>query len=91
MPEKKINFYIIYWGIVFILILTLFGCGRKANQIEPIQFKEIGQSNQVFKQPRLLDGVFVDSDKAELIPITVMIDNFPESRPSSGLNSASVV
>jgi len=41
--------------------------------------------------PRRLDGVIVDSSKANVMPYAVMIENLAQVRPQSGLASASVV
>lgn len=75
-------------GLFLVSVLFLTGCGKK-NEEPKIQLKKIEQ-NKV-RSPRLLDGVFVDTNKAELMPVTVVIDNFFESRPPAGLSSASIV
>jgi hypothetical protein len=41
--------------------------------------------------PALLDGVGVEPGSDALRPLAVMIENHPEARPQSGLNSASIV
>lgn len=41
--------------------------------------------------PRRLDGVIVDSKKANVLPYAVMIENLAQVRPQSGLADASVV
>lgn len=40
---------------------------------------------------RLIDGVMVPQEEADLRPYAVMIDNFNNARPQSGLNNASLV
>lgn len=40
---------------------------------------------------RLIDGVMVPQEEADLRPYAVMIDNFENARPQSGLNNASLV
>lgn len=80
--------FIIIIGLFLISLLFLTGCDKKIEEPK-IQLKKIGQNK--IRSPRLLDGVFVDEDKAELLPVTIIIDNFPQSRPPANLNFASVV
>ena len=41
--------------------------------------------------PRLLDGVYVPAESANLVPLAVMIDNQVDARPPAGLDRASLV
>ncbi len=40
---------------------------------------------------RAIDGVYVEPQAANLIPLAVMIDNHPDARPPSGLEDANLV
>ncbi|MGC9048898.1 MAG: DUF3048 domain-containing protein [Patescibacteria group bacterium] len=78
-------------GVLFVLVLIIISAGCAPKEENKIQIRDLGRENIIFRQPRLLDGVFVDSDKAELIPVAMVIDNFYDSRPPAGINSAAVV
>ncbi|MFA6393389.1 MAG: DUF3048 domain-containing protein [Patescibacteria group bacterium] len=69
----------------------LFEVNFFENQPDPGENFSPNNENQEIKFVRIIDGVEVTPDKENLLPIAVMIENHPDSRPSAGLSRASLV
>ncbi|MBU0648528.1 DUF3048 domain-containing protein [Patescibacteria group bacterium] len=91
IPGKKVKQVIVPLGVILILgaapvAYTLFN--EKASNGEN-QEAAIQEESEI--QARLLDGRLVSSDKANGLPVAIMIENKIESRPASGLSRAGLV
>lgn len=107
MPNKKKKgmknsvtglFFIIFLIIGLIIFLTLFynskkqdncesGNNCKTEEMEKLG-KEKDKNNSVFS---ILNGLSIQKESQSLLPIAIIIDNFYQARPPSGITHASVV
>lgn len=72
--------------------LILIGVGGYLMIGKPGGFFGVGKAKRITEPlPRVLDGVVVEGEKANLFPLCVMIENHSSVRPQSGLSQAGVV
>lgn len=92
MPSIKLSYRIALAGttllfivggfLVYVVVSNLSGVDTEATQEEQRQARGV---------PRMIDGVLVDSDKADLPLVAVMIENHPDARPQAGLAQAKLI
>ena len=94
-PKKK---KIIIVSIVFALLVALTGGYFLLKGKSPISLSLKPEIKISFKGSKLqelvpcpMDGVLTTKDRASRHPIAVSIENYPDARPQSGLNEASLV
>ena len=81
--------WIIIGGVAAVILILVGGYlmyGKSDGLLGAGKPKRITES-----LPRVLDGVVVESEKANLFPLCVMIENHSSVRPQSGLSQAGVV
>ena len=90
----KRNRVLVFIGII-IIILAAFATGfyfliyKNDGSTLDLEVKEEESKPELYAS--ILDGTMVDKDSANRHPLGVMVENHVDSRPQSGLSSASVV
>jgi len=89
--------------VLFLLVLTVFiwrlfpGLSSKKNTETALKDPNTQASTSEAPQicagciRRLIDGVYVAPEKANLPPVAVMLDNHPSARPQAGIEKANLV
>ncbi|MFA6587526.1 MAG: DUF3048 domain-containing protein [Patescibacteria group bacterium] len=74
------------------IALILIGVGAYLVYGKTIDSSDAGKNKRITEiMPRVLDGVLLEGEKANLFPLCIMIDNHSSVRPQSGLSKAGVV
>lgn len=101
--NKLWKIIMIFSIVLFFLVLSLFIWRLFSHQITKKDNNNLFENAQnepkssLYSQKcdgcvrRLLDGVYVKPEEANLPPIAVMLDNHPSARPQDGLEKASLV
>jgi len=96
--EKWIKRHWLYLaiGAFFIAVLSvgliMYAFSSHADTVSPaISGEEIPTEDTSGLSPRCLDGILTTSTEACLLPRAVMVENYIEARPLSGLSAASLV
>ncbi|MFA5050539.1 MAG: DUF3048 domain-containing protein [Patescibacteria group bacterium] len=85
------------WGLIFILvIISLSGCQKKQilpsiNKSTPEQLNNSSQNNVVPENNNAAESQTALISEGIKLPVAIMLDNFIDSRPVSGINSASII
>lgn len=87
-------FVFIVLGVSFILLFFIFKKQKISSANPPssrVQTIEEIKPPEPLLLPRALDGILVELKKESLRPIAVMVDNYIDARPTSGISRAQLV
>ncbi len=87
------------FSVLLVLVAYRLIISTQDNPTNPLKLLsvQLNKQKEANVQPagdlvrRYIDGVLVESGKANIFPIAVIIDNHPDSRPPAGLSQASLV
>ncbi len=91
--KRKLRWpWIVSAGVLALVVIAVGGYltfrGNSGTTADP---NSNNTNTAATQAPRVLDGVLVDADRANYLPLAVIIENHSSVRPQSGLSQAGVV
>ncbi|MCD4761960.1 DUF3048 domain-containing protein [bacterium] len=87
-----VNFVLLIFSLAAIFVIFFLMADDNKQEIDSKGLKGLEQKvSREGQAPRILDGLYVNVDAENKLPVAIMIDNHADARPPAGLSEANLV